>query len=155
MTLGLFLYSFRVKPEIGCTYGKTTHLHGFEDLPVYAQLTKMLSIQEAVGVLLCSELDDSSICSRVPFSVEINAVFIVDLNKLSSPNDVTCDDMGVWVWGGSKKRWVSVEEDGFTTFLKKSDNPGSDWSHYLVWKRYYSHKSSPDVKKMIVILEGK
>ena len=75
-------------------------------------------VQEAVAVLLCSELDDSSVCSRVPFSVEINAVFIVDLNKLSSPNDVTCDDMGVWVWGGSKRRWVSVEENGFTTFLK-------------------------------------
>ena len=114
----------------------------------------MLTTQEAVGILLSSELDDSSVCSRVPFSVESNCVFILDLNKLSSPNDVTCDDMGVWTWGGSKKRWVSVEDDGFTTFLKKSDNPGNEKSHFLVWKRYYSHKSSPDVKKMIIVLQG-
>ena len=49
----------------------------------------MLSIQDVVGILLSSKLEDMSICSKVPFSVEVNAVFVVDLNKLSSPNDVT------------------------------------------------------------------
>lgn len=121
---------------------------------MYAQPVKMLNTQDAVGVLLSSELADVSICSRVPFSVEFNAVFIIDLNSLSSPNDVTCDDMGVWNWGGSKKRWVSVEDDGFVTFLKESDKHDMQSSHYRVWKRYYSLKSSPDVKKMIIILEG-
>ena len=114
----------------------------------------MLSIQDVVGILLSSKLEDMSIYSKVPFSVEVNAAFVVDLNKLSSPNDVTCDDMGVWIWGGSKKRWVSVDDDGFVAFLKESDQPGTDASHYLVWKRYYSLKSSPDVKKMIIILKG-
>lgn len=92
-----FCYNSRVKPEIGCS---TDELHGMKGLPIYAQPNKMLSIQDVVGVLLSSELEDSSICSLVPFSVEVNAVFVVDLNKLSSPNDVTCDDMGVWTWGG-------------------------------------------------------
>lgn len=141
----------RVKPEIGCMADK---LHGMKSLPIYAQPTKMLSIQDVVGILLSSKLDDSSICSKVPFSIEANAVFVVDLNKLSSPNDVTCDDMGVWNWGGSKKRWVSVDDDGFVIFLKESDQPSTDSSHYFIWKRYYSLKSSPDVKKIIIILEG-
>ena len=82
-------------------------------MPVYAQPTKLLTTQECVTVLLNSKLRDSSICSKVPFSVEINAVFVVDLNKLSSPNDITCDDMGVWKWGGSRKRWLSVDNEGF------------------------------------------
>lgn len=141
----------RVKPEIGCT---SSTLHDMKGLPIYAQPTKMLSIQDVVGILLSSKLEDSSICSQVPFSVEVNAVFVIDLNKLSSPSDVTCDDMGVWTWGGSKKRWVSVEDDGFVAFLRESEQPGTDNSHYHVWKRYYSLKSSPDVKKMIIILEG-
>ena len=102
-----------MKPEIGCSIGE---LHGMKGLPIYAQPNKMLSIQDVVGVLLSSKLEDSSICSLVPFSVEVNAVFVIDLNKLSSPNDVTCDDMGVWTWGGSKKRWVSVEDDEFVVF---------------------------------------
>ena len=145
-----YLSKYRVKPEIGCTANK---LHNMKGLPIYAQPTKMLSIQDVVGILLSSKLEDTSICSQVPFSVEVNAVFVIDLNKLSSPNDVTCDDMGVWTWGGSKKRWMSVD-DGDVAFLRESNQPGSDASHYFVWKQYYSHKSSPDLKKMIIILEG-
>ena len=151
----ILLYcALRVKPEVESTATELSRLHDLKELPVYAQPNKMLTTQEAVSVLLSSELQESSICTKVPFSVEINAVFIVDLNKLASPNDVLCDDMGVWTWGGSSKRWISVDSDGFIIFLKKSQT-GDDESCYLVWKRYYNLKSSPDVKRMIIILEGK
>ena len=137
------------------TASEISRLHDLKELPVYAQPCKMLTTQEAMGVLLSSELQESSICTKVSFSVEMNAVFVIDLNKLASPNDVLCDDMGVWTWGGSSKRWISVDEEGFITFLKKCQTEGNDESCYLVWKRYYYLKSSPDVKRMIIILEGK
>ena len=130
-------------------------LHDLKELPVYAQPCKMLTTQEAMSVLLNSELEESLICTKVPFAVKVNAVFVVDLNKLASPNDVLCDDMGVWTWGGSSKRWISVDEEGFVTFLKKCQTDENDESCYLVWKRYYFLKFSPDVKRMIIILEGK
>ena len=63
--------------------------------------------------------------------------------------------MGVWTWGGSSKRWISVDEEGDVTFLKKCQTAGKGDTCYLVWKRYYHLKSSPDVKRMIIILEGK
>ena len=116
---------------------------------MYAQPSKLLSTNEYGNVLLNANLQDSSICSRVPFAVEGNAAFIVDLNKLSSSNDVTCDDMGVWKWGGSRKRWVSVDEGSFVSFL--NDNLEKDC--YQIWRRYYSLKVSPDVKKMIIMVE--
>ena len=137
------------------TATEISRLHDLKELPVYAQPCKMLSTQEVIGVLLNAELQKSSICTKVPFSVEINAVFVIDLNKLASPNDVLCDDMGVWIWGGSSKRWILVDEEGFVTFLKKCQTEGNDESCYLVWKCYYYLKSSPDVKRMIIILEGK
>ena len=121
---------------------------------MYAQPKKLLSTQEAVGVLLSSGLEQSSTCARVPFAVEINAAFIVDLNKLSASNDILCDDMGVWTWGGSSKRWISVDDEGFVMFLKQKEKDGSDGSCYRVWKRYYYLKSSPDVKRMIIMLAG-
>ena len=145
----------RVKPEVESTATELPLLHDLKELPVYAQPCKMLTTQEAMSVLLNSELEESLICTKVPFAVEVNAVFVVDLNKLASPNDVVCDDMGVWTWGGSSKRWISVDEEGFVTFLKKCQTDENDESCYLVWKRYYFLKSSPDVKRMIIILEGK
>ena len=140
-----------MKPQVK---SELTYLHDIKELPVYDQPTKLLTTQEAIGVLLFSGLCDTSICTRVPISVEKNSVFIVDLNKLSSPGDITCDDMGAWTWGGSNKRWVSVEEDGFVSFLKKSGEVALDESCYHVWKRYYALKSSPDIKRMILVLEG-
>ena len=113
----------------------------------------MLTTQEAINILLSFDLQDSAICTRVPFSVEVNAVFIVDLNKLKSPKDILCDDMGVWNWGGSTKRWISVDKHGFVTFLKNKPESVSS-NIYRVWKRYYALKSSPDVKRMIIVLEG-
>jgi len=103
-------------------------------------------------VLLFSGLTEESVCSRPPVSVDINAVFVVDLNKLSSPKDVVCDDMGAWTWGGSNRQWVSVDEDGFVEFPKKEEKPMSKGC-YKLWKHYYLLKASPDVK-LIVVLEG-
>ena len=109
---------YRVKPDIKCN---TTHLHEIKELPVFAQPSRMLTTEKAVGVLLFSGLSDESICSRVPVSVDINSVFIVDLNKLSSAKDIHCDDMGVWAWGGSNRRSVCVDEYGLVEFVPKND----------------------------------
>jgi hypothetical protein len=109
-----FLCFIRVKAEVE----SLSTLHNLPELPIYAKPKKMLTTQEAINVLLSFGLEKSSICARVPFAVEINSAFIVDLNKLNSPRDILCDDMGVWSWGGSTKRWIHVDKHGFVTFLK-------------------------------------
>lgn len=145
------MFYCRLKSEVQ-TVAK---LHGLQELPIYAQPKKLFTTQEVITALLCSDIEDASVCTRVPFNVEVNAAFIVDLNKFGSPKDVLCDDMGVWNWGGSNKRWVSVDEDGFVVFLKdKPESNASADNFFRVWKRYYCLKASPDVKKMIVLLEG-
>ena len=102
--------------------------------------------------MLNSGLKDCFICKRVPFAVEINSVFVLDLTRLSSPSDVTCDDMGVWKWGGSSRRWLTVDEEGFVSFIEENDNELDNC--YQIWKRRYSLKTSPDVRRMIIFLEG-
>jgi len=63
-----------------------------------------------VTALLNADLEESSICSRVPFVVDRNTAFVVDLNKLKSPKGITCDGMGTWRWGGSRKKWMLVDQ---------------------------------------------
>ena len=104
----LFLYC-RVKLQVQC---KTTHLHDIKELPIFAHSSKMLTTEKAIVVLLFSGLTEELICSRVPFSVDINSIFVVDLNQLSSAKDVNSDDMGIWTWGRSNKRCICVDEYG-------------------------------------------
>ena len=125
-------------------------LHNIKELPVYAQPSNIMPTEECVTVLL-SNLQESAICSRVPFAVDTNAAFVVDLNELNSPGDITCDDMGVWKWGGSRKKWMLVDENGFVLSL---DDKVQDPNCYLVWRRYYTLKVSPDVKRLIIVLQG-
>ena len=128
-------------------------LHGRKQLPIHSRSTKMLSTQECIDTLLNSDLQENSICTEVPFSVGINASFVVDLNRLKSPKDVLCDDMGTWKWNGSYHKWCLVDAEGCVKILtSKAD---SDKSCYRIWKRYYFLQASPDVKKMVVMLEGK
>ena len=105
-------------------------------------------------MLLFSGMTEESICSRLPVYVDVTSVFVVDLNKLSSPKDVACDDIGAWTWGGSNRRLVSVDEDGFVEFVSKKEEKTMSNGCYKVWKRYYSLEVSPDVKKLIIVLEG-
>ena len=111
----------------------------------------MLSTQECVGVLLNSKLDMKLVCTKVPFSINVNSVFIVDMSQLNSTKDVFCDDMGVWKWGGSYKKWCLVGEDGRVETL---ESKSSTRMCYRVWKRYYALQSNPDIRRMIVMLEG-
>ena len=136
LTNALVLLDYRMKPDL---QSKASHLHGIRELPVFAQPSNLLTTEKAIGVLLFSSLTEESICSRLPVSLDINAVFVVDLNKLSFPKDV-CYDMGAWRWGGSNRRLVSIDEDGFVEFLNTKEKPMSKGC-YKVWKCFTRLKS--------------
>ena len=61
------------------------------------------------------------------------------------------DDMGVWQWKGSYRVWASVEDGEVITTGK--NQPDSEHA-YQLWQRYYENKTSPDVKKYVVLLQG-
>ena len=108
-----------------------------------------------MDILIDPELSTELVCKRMPFDVDCNSVFVVDMSKLSNPKDIACDDMGVWKWNGSYRRWLSVDEKGVVTVLGKTLAETPSIPYYHIWKRYYENKSSQDLKKMIVTLEGK
>ena len=62
----------RVEPALKQD-AKMTMLHEIKELPVHAQSNKIMLTEECVTVLLNADLKESSICSRVPFAVDINA----------------------------------------------------------------------------------
>ena len=101
------------------------------------------------------ELSPELVCTRMPFDVDCNSLFVVDMSKLSNPKDVSCDDMGVRKWSGSYRRWLAIDGKGTTTVIGKTLTEAPSTPHYLIWKRYYEHKSSRDLRKMIVTLEGR
>ena len=107
-----------------------------------------------MDILLDPELSSDLLCTRMPFDVDCNSVFVVDMSTLSNPKDITCDDMGVWKWNGSYRRCLCVDEKGIIMILGKTLAEIPSVPHYHIWRRYYENKSSQDLKKMMVTLEG-
>jgi len=74
--------------------------------------------------------------------------------SLATPKDVLCDDMGVWLWKGSYRHYLSVDEAGYIDSIGKTIKEAPDVPYYRIWKRYYQNKSSKDLDKMVFTMEG-
>jgi hypothetical protein len=107
-----------------------------------------------MNVIFDPELASDCICKRIPIAVNCNCVFLVDMSELACPSDILCDDMGSWKWGGSYRVWLSLDEIGCVKVFGKVFPDKSDQPVYRIWKRYYVNKSSPDLKKLVVTIEG-
>ena len=115
-------------------------------MPVYSRHSERLDTQEIVSILLDPELDEKKMCSMQP-------VFVVDLSKLSHVRDIYCDDMGSWKYNGVYRSWIDVDEDGFVTSHGKK-KPVEAENPYHITKKYFYHKTSIDLKKIVAILTG-
>ena len=71
------------------------NLHGMPGLPIYCtHSSKLITTVQCMDILLDLELSPDLVCTHMPFDVDCNSIFIVDMNKLSNPKDIACDDMG-------------------------------------------------------------
>ena len=66
-----------------------------------------------------------------------------------------CDDMRVWRWKGSCRKWLNNGEKGCIETIGKALKTVPDIPWYCIWMRYYENKSSQDLSKMVVAMEGK
>ena len=65
--------------------------------------------------------------------------------------------MGSWQYNGVYRScsWLEVDETGFVSTLGK-DKPSQPCPNtYYITKKYFVHKSSRDLRKIVAILSGK
>jgi len=54
--------------------------------------------------------------------------------KLASPKDVLCDETGVWLWKGSYRHYLSVDETGHIEKIGNKLTETPDTPYYCIWK---------------------
>ena len=136
------------------TSGKGDFYNRNPKLPVYSRISTRMDTQEIVNALLNPELDDDMIYTMQTVSVEHNAVFIVDLEKLNNVKDLYCDDMGSWQYNGVYHSWLTVNDIGFVSTLGKQKPSEVTFDMHYIIKKYFVHRTNSDLKK-VVILSGK
>lgn len=134
---------------------KEDFYHNNPMLPVYSRTSVRLDTHNIVNALLGPELKEDKVCSMQPINVEHNATFIVDLGKLGTVKDLYCDDMGSWQYNGVYHAWLEVDDAGYVATLGKQKPSNPTPSTFYITKKYFVHKSSCDLKKIVAILCGK
>lgn len=115
---------------------------------------KSLSLEEIVDVLICNKVDQQKICSNTPIHVHHNVVFVVDLQRLDTPNDIKADENGVWKRKGSPVTYISVHGSGESRRIFRRTKLGTTQHHYKVSRTYYRHSTSPDFSRLLVTVHS-
>ena len=91
-----------------------------------------------------------------PTCVDKNSLFVVDLEKLRDPKDITCDDMGSWRLNGTHPSYITKHCSGEISLVsQKSANKGKmKEDMYKIIKKYYYHKTARDLNKAIFLMQG-
>ncbi len=126
-------------------------------LPIHSTPKERISTADAVNIIIDENFKDSKLCQMQPTCVDKNTVFVVDLDKISDPKDITCDDMGSWRANGTHACHVITNDKGDIISVAVSQKKISKHKgkHYKLTKRYYYHKTSTDLNKTIFLLQGK
>ena len=82
-------------------------------LPVYQWgLTKGMATDDIAAVLIQEKIEQSEIARKVPTNIIKNTVFVVNTTELCAGEDMRCDEMGAWLYTGSKRFGYRVDDEG-------------------------------------------
>lgn len=93
---------------------------------------------------------EGELATRVPFSVNINALFLIDTKKLGHHKDILSDGCGVWKQTKTKVQYFKMLNDK----IEEVDENFQLWCdqgpRYKVTRLSYRHSTSPDFHRIVV-----
>ena len=95
-------------------------------------------------------------CTKRPTNVRKSATYVINVSKLSHPEDVKHDNFGTWKHSGSHHLVfrVQVDEDsGYLHIIKCA--PGVHGKDVVHLRRLHSvHRSNTNFKRLIAFVSG-
>lgn len=59
----------------------------------------------------CKRDNEHLVSSTIPFAIQANATFLVDVDKLPNRKDIFCDDNGSWKSNGCPAKFYIINKD--------------------------------------------
>jgi len=123
---------------------------------VYDDPQERISTETAANIIL-NDAQEEMLCEMQPTCVDKNLLFVVDLEKLRNPKDITCDDKGSWHSNGTHPFYITKSRSGVISAIsqKSANKDKTKDDVYKMIKRYYYHKTVRDLNKTIFLMQGK
>jgi len=107
-----------------------------EKWPIYQRRKTGYLVQDLVRRLVFSKIDDSSICSSVPYKCQENANFLLNVNSLASAWDLVVYGNGTLGSSSCVTTLVKCSEEGTANIVGKNCKTFD----YNVKRNYYKHQ---------------
>ena len=101
----------------------------------------------------CKRDNEHMISSTVPFAIQENATFLIDIDKLPNRKDVFCDDNGSWKSNGSPEKLYIINKDKNGNVVSLARCEMEDEGDVTVHRLPYICKSCPEFHKTIISIE--
>lgn len=136
------------------TSTSVTAFYGEDPELPYLCISEALKPVNALDLLLNSMPTAEDVCKKKPVFVKKAAVFLVDTNRLGSPDDLKADDLGAWNHKGKPVRKYKVvrSQSGTVYGADRTQESGSDI--YKLTRVYYHHASTPEFRRTIFYAHG-
>jgi len=103
-------------------------------------------------LLLDPKIDETKIASRRPLECSFSASFVVDISKLSHPDDIKKDMYGKWLHSGSH---TDIFRCAYSDGVEKAAPGASGDNVYYYLRRLHSvHPSNNEFRRVLALLFG-
>ena len=122
---------------------------------MYENPPSKYSAEQILRILLDPNIPDTKVCSKRPTNIMQSATYVVNITKLTDPDDVKNDNFGVWKHSGSHPStyMVNVEKDGYIRIEKCA--AGATGLNVVYLRRLHSvHPSNIQFKRLIAFVSG-
>lgn len=137
-----------------CSFCSCSDIEPPVTAPVYEIPPAKYSAERILKILCDPAISSSKICTTLPIQVTTSGTYVVDVTKLSHPDDVKKDLFGVWYHSGSHPQACKVYvEDDYISVEKCA--PGAQGENVVYLRRLHSvHPSNNQFKRMIAFVSG-
>ncbi len=115
---------------------------------LYSQVDSPYNCSELISILMNDNLTKDEVCGSRPLSVNDNATFVIDLDRVRF-DDLKADDLGSWNQTGMKH---TLDDKGHIYY---SQGSVGGQGYYTLLRRYYVHGTCSTFHRLIITIEGK
>ena len=124
-------------------------------VPIFEKPPPKYSARQIMQILLDPNIDKQRIALKRPLDAPSSSTFVVDISKLSHPDDIKKDMYGTWLHSGSHTDvFICTYNEDDSVNIEKAANGASGKNVYYLRRLHSVHPSNTGFRRVLALLFG-
>ena len=124
-------------------------------VPIFEKPPPKYTAHQIVRILLDQNIDKQRIALKRPLDAPSSSTFVVDISKLSHPDDIKKDMYGKWLHSGSHTDvFICTYNEDDSVNIEKAASGASGKNVYYLRRLHSVHPSNNGFRRVLALLFG-